>query len=300
MRFRHYDNLRTFAVVAYYGSLTAASEELNLTKGAISHQIKTLEQQLGFDLFHRLPRGVRLTAKGQHLLHTARSAFDSVESQIDSLREEGRRSVTLGLSTYLASRWLSPRLMGFLQTHPNIRLRVQPMIDLFDLERDGIDVAVRWGKGDWTDMNIQPLFTCPAFPVASPGIASSVEEYGLAEALSEASLLHDRRGSVAWAEWFEVAGLTYTSQADTLTIPDPNVRVQAVIDGQGLALNDALVDRELSEGSLRRVSDHELGNYGYHLAFPAGALGNPDVAAIVDWLTEVALGGPHRVVKFDC
>ena len=288
MRFKHYEGLRSFAVVARHGSISSASQELNLTKGAVSHQIKALEAELGFDLLHRLPRGVRPTQKGQHLLHTARMAFDALDRQIEALRDETRRSVTLGLSTYLASRWLSPRLMEFIDAHPSIRLRIQPMIDLFDLERDGVDVAIRWGKGEWTDMAIEPLFECPAFPVSSPGLATRVEQVGLEAVMSEATLLDDRVGSTAWAEWLDRAGLPQRIRRGMLTIPDPNVRVQAVVDGQGIAINDRLVEGEIKTGALRRISDVELPDYGYFLAIPQSALSNPDIVLLTQWLKLAA------------
>ncbi len=288
MRFKHYEALRSFTVVARHGRLSSAAEELHLTKGAISHQIKALEGELGFDLFHRLPRGVRLTKKGRLLLDTARASFDALDRQIAALRDERARAVTLGLSTYLASRWLSPHLMGFLDAHPKIRLRVQPMIDLFDLERDGIDIAIRWGKGAWSDLSIEPLFACPAFPVAAPQIAAGVKKQGLEETLRRTRLLDDRDGSTAWAEWLELAGLPQRVRRGALTVPDPNVRVQAVIDGQGIAINDRLVRSELAAGTLQRFSEVELADYGYHLAIPSGALDNPEVAVLANWLKTLA------------
>ncbi|MEM7236849.1 MAG: LysR substrate-binding domain-containing protein [Pseudomonadota bacterium] len=288
MRFKHYDALRTFSVVARLGRISNAADELNLTKGAISHQVKALEGALGFDVFERLPRGMRTTYKGEQLLHTARSAFDALDRQIETLRGEQRRSVTLGLSTYLASRWLSPRLMEFLQAHPEVCLRIQPMINLFDLERDGIDVAIRWGKAGWTDMVVHPLFQCPAYPVASPALAARVKQMGLERTIAETTLLDDRDGSTAWAEWLDRAGLLPRTSPNSLTIPDPNVRVQAVIDGQGIAINDDLVEPEIDAGTLVRISDVELAEYGYHLAIPVGAQGNPDVTILVDWLREIA------------
>ncbi|MEM7508615.1 MAG: LysR substrate-binding domain-containing protein [Pseudomonadota bacterium] len=291
MRFKHYDSLRTFTIVARLGKISLAAEELSLTKGAISHQIKTLEQQLGFDLFHRQPRGMVLTRKGRQILEVTRTAFASVDRQIDALREAGQtRAVTLGVSTYLASRWLSPLLMTFIQAHPQIRLRVQPMIDLFDLERDGIDVAIRWGRGDWSDMVIEPLFDCPAFPVAAPFLARKVEALGLAEAIQQTPLLNDREGSTAWAEWFDLVGLPFNNDAAALTIPDPNVRVQAVIDGQGAALNDRLVGPEIEAGKLCPISDHQLSAYGYHLAYPPCTAEDPVAKALIDWLHEQAGG----------
>lgn len=293
MRFKHYENLRTFTVVARHGQISSAAEELNLTKGAVSHQIKALEAELGFDLFQRLPRGVRMSQRGRRLLETARSAFEALDRQIDVLRDEQRFLVTLGLSTYLASRWLSPRLMDFIKLHPSIRLRIQPMIDLFDLERDGIDIAIRWGKGDWTDMAIDPLFRCPAYPVAAPAIVERIERVGLEEAMSAATLLDDRDGSTAWAEWLDLAGLPQRIRRRSLTIPDPNVRVQAVIDGQGIAINDRFVASEIDAGLLRRISDVELTGYGYHLALPTGAPDNPAVASLARWLKEIASSAEH-------
>jgi LysR family glycine cleavage system transcriptional activator/LysR family transcriptional regulator of beta-lactamase len=287
MRFRHYDALRTFTLVASRGSLTGAAVELGLTKGAVSHQLRTLEDQLGFKLFERLPRGVALTQKGEALFDTARAAFGSIDRQVGNLRAGGGSSVTLGLSTYLASRWLSPKLMRFLQAYPTIRLRLQPMIDLYDLERDGIDIAIRWGKGDWTDLPSELLFNCPAFPAAAPETVPD-GAHDLPRMLASLPLLHDHDGSSAWEDWFAAAGLRLDSGATTLTIRDPNVRVQAVIDGQGIALFDRLVDNEIEAGKLRRITPYELRDYGYYLTYPPGRLSNPEVAALARWLKQVA------------
>ncbi len=284
----HYGELRTFTVAARLGSVSAAARELNLTKGAVSHQIKALEIGLGFKLLHRLPRGVSPTQKGAQLLHAARSAFSTLDGQIAALRDEGRRSVTLGLSTYLASRWLSPRLMEFIQAHPDVRLRLQPMISLYDLERDGVDIAVRWGKGDWTDLASRQLFDCPAWPAAAPDLAHRIVGQGLETVLAETVLLDDRDGSTAWVEWLARAGLAPRSRCARLTIPDPNVRVQAVIDGQGLAIQDALVQSEIDAGRLVRVGNLALDDYGYHLVTPPRATDNPDVKILADWLASIA------------
>ena len=284
MRFRHYDSLRSFAVIARHGSFSAAAAELNLTKGAVSHQIQKLELALGFMLFERRPRGIALTHKGRELLLTTQAAFGDVEKRIEELQSAKGRSITVGLSTYLASRWLSPRLMTFIQAHPGIRLRLQPMIDLVDLRGEEVDLAIRWGKGDWSDRKIELLFPCPAFPTGAPGIAATIAQEGMENVLSNVTLFNDRDGSSAWADWHAVAGLPFRKRHDTLTIPDPNVRVQAVIDGQGIALNDALVAPEIEAGKLAKLSPIQLDDYGYFLAYAPGALADPNLAALVDWL----------------
>ncbi len=284
MRFRSYDNLRLFDVVARHLSFTAAAEELHLTKGAVSYQIKRLEAELGFKVFARRPRGIALSEKGARLWHASQAAFDDLEREIDGLREEDSGHITIGMSTYFASRWLSPRLMIFMAEHLRIALRLQPLIDLIDLPAHNIDMAIRWGKGDWTDLEIERLFPCPAFPTAGAAIARQVDELGVAAALPALTLLHDRDGSESWLDWHKAAGLPLGPLRDHLVIPDPNVRVQAVIDGQGVALNDALVADELAAGTLVQISPVELGDYGYFLAYPKGALDRPELRAFRDWI----------------
>lgn len=288
MRFRSYDSLRLFHVVARHLSFTAAAEELNLTKGAVSYRIDRLETELGFPVFARQHRGIALTEKGQRLWSASHAAFRELEREIADLQEESRGGITIGLATYFASRWLSPRLMTFITTHPRVTLRLQPLVDLIDLRTQNIDMAIRWGKGDWTDLEIEPLLPCPAFPTAGTAIAERLDGTNLAVTLPLLPLLHDRDGSVAWRDWHEAAGLPYRPSRSGLVIPDPNVRVQSVIDGQGVALYDRLVTQELAAGSLHRISAIELRDYGYFLAYPEGALGDPSLKAFRDWIHEEA------------
>jgi len=288
MKFRSYDKLRLFGTVSRHGSFSSASEELNLTKGAVSHQIRLLESELGFLLFRRLPRGVELTDSGRDLLATSQSAFDTINHRIEELRRVGSRTLTIGLTTYLASRWLSPRLMDFMRLHPDIKLRFQPMIDLLDIKNEGVDLTIRWGYGQWTDVASEQLFSCPAWPCGNKEAYELVQEQGIEKALESFILLRDREDSHAWSHWHAAAAIPYWKRSDTLIIPDPNVRVQAVIDGQGIALNDDLVKAEIEAGKLYRLSPAELDDYGYYLAYPAGAMANPDTRAFCDWLRQVS------------
>ena len=210
MRLKHYDNLRNFVIAARHSSLASAAEELCLTKGALSHQIRNLEDDLGFALFERHSRGVRLSQKGEALLTACRSAFDQIERKADELGDASEQTLTIGTTTYFASRWLSPRLMDFIRQHPDIRLRIQPMIELFDLEKQGVDLAIRWGDGRWTDCEIEKLFDCPAWPTGNKEAKERVERDGLETAFSSFTLLRDREDSDAWSQWYERAGLTPT------------------------------------------------------------------------------------------
>ncbi|NNF78461.1 MAG: LysR family transcriptional regulator, partial [Rhizobiales bacterium] len=133
MRFRSFHRVPIFEAIARLGSFSAAADEVGLTKGAVSYQIKQLEAELGFPVFQRLARGIQLTAQGADLLSTARSALETIERKIEHLRKAEDRILTIGVTTYFASRWLSPRLMEFMLMHPGVRLRIQPMIDLLNL-----------------------------------------------------------------------------------------------------------------------------------------------------------------------
>ena len=288
MRFRSYDSLRIFDVVAHRMSFTDAANHLNLTKGAVSYQIKKLEDELGFLLFKRQHRGIVLTEAGKRLWHSSQVAFRDLDREITDLRQQSPDPVTIGMSTYFASRWLSPRLMTFTNEHREIGLRLQPMLDLIDLESQAIDMAIRWGNGGWSDMDIEPLLSCPAFATAGSAISSRIEIEGIAAVLQDVALLHDRQNSDAWSNWYAKAGYDYRPGHSGLVIPDPNVRVQAVIDGQGMALNDMLVNDELSRGRLHKVTTTSLGDYGYFLAYPKGALENPALKKFHDWIIAEA------------
>lgn len=284
VRFHHHDSLRLFVEIARYLSFSDAAHALNMTKGAISYQVKTLETDLGLALFHRNARGVTLTAEGQKLLTLCQDHYEEIEADIQVIKGTSTRSLTVGVSTYFAARWLSPRLMSFMQAHPDIQLRLQPMIRLFDLKAQGVDIAIRWGNGQWQDEEIIPFLPCPAYPVGNRASLALVNEIGLEQAFSTFTLLRDHDDSNAWTEWLNMAHLPPRIRRDTLIIPDPNVRVQAVIDGQGIALMDSLIDRELHEQKLYHLSDQALADYGYFIARPRRDKVQNSVKAFVDWI----------------
>ncbi|MGV8989177.1 MAG: LysR substrate-binding domain-containing protein [Cypionkella sp.] len=285
--FKHHDTLRLFVEIAQHRSFSEAAETLNMTKGAVSYQITTLEADLNLRLFERKPRGVSLTREGQEILNTSQAHYVQIEATLNRLKGDGDPTLTVGMSSYFASRWLSPRLMTFMQKHPEIQLRIQPMTQLYDLERQGVDLAIRWGNGVWDDVEIQPFMPMPAWPVGNLDAAERVRKIGLKRAFSEFTLLRDHDDSNAWSDWLEVAGLPPQTRKDTLIIPDPNVRVQAVIDGQGIALNDVLVSRELADGQLVRLSEVELSSYGYFLARPRKPNRAKAIDAFTNWLRQL-------------
>lgn len=290
MRFRNFDQLRCFCLVASHPSFTAASVVLNLTKGAVSYQMDCLENELGFKVFVRRKQGIQLTSRGQSLLQTAQPMFISLENEIGRLRQSDKPGITIGMATYFASRWLSPRLMNFITTHAGISLRIQPLIDLTDLNSNDLDLAVRWGKGEWQDpgMNCERIFRCPAVLTCSPQIGEEIEQRGVESVIAEHPLLHDRDNSRAWADWFDQAGIDWAPESSDLVIPDPNVRVQAVVDGQGVAIYDRLVEDEVAAGKLYQYHQVELNEYGYYLVYSQNVGGDSPISVFRDWIMQEA------------
>ena len=293
MRFRHYDNLRSCVVVARHMNMGAAADELSLSKGAVSYQVRQLEAELGFAVFSRAGRGLGLTQEGRELLRLCDGLFDSVERGIEGLRQASQPRITIGMATYFASPWLSPRLMRFITEHPEIGLLIQPLVDLTDLRRDELDLAVRWGKGQWreAEYEIERIFRCPALLSASAGTGRRIEDEGIESVLRDATLLHDRASGEAWADWFAAAGLEWNRGEDHLVIPDPNVRAQAVIDGQGIALYDRLIDDEVAAGRLYQYRPVQLDDYGYYLVYPRDVDPGSAIGIFRDWIMREARSG---------
>lgn len=290
MRFRHYDNLRSFIVVARHLNMGSAAHELNLSKGAVSYQVRQLEQELGFAVFSRARRSLALTEEGKDLLQYCARLFDGVERRIADMRQRGHRRITIGMATYFASRWLSPRLMRFITEHADIGLRIQPLVDLMDLHSNELDLAVRWGKGGWHEPvhEVELIFRCPAVLTAGPDIGRRIEREGIEAVLGEVTLLHDRDDSEAWVDWHVAAGIEWNAASGGLVIPDPNVRVQAVIDGQGVALYDRLVDDEIAAGRLYQYSAVALQDYGYYLLYPRASEADSAITIFRDWIMQEA------------
>ena len=270
MPFRSYDTLRVFTAVARHESVTAAASELNLSKASVSYQIRKLEDELRFPVFERKGQRLHITPKGEKLMHSAQLAFGQLDRDIRQLKETTPDMITIGALTYFFSRWLSSRLMSFMEANPGIAVRVEPITGIADLPQSDIDVAICWGVGDLDKSDYEVdrtlLFNCPARPTANASITEEVQKIGLERALREIPLLADSSGSTGWQQWHQLAELEYLPMQNRLVIPDSNDRVQAVIDGQGIALWDDLIQNELDSGELFFLSDLAIGDAGYYLS----------------------------------
>ncbi len=287
MRFRSYHSLKIFDAVARHMSISAAALELNQSKGSVSYQIGKLEHELGFKLFVRAHARLSLTVEGQRLWHVSEASLSQIDREIDALKGASAGTVTVGMLTYFSARWLSPRLTGFFESHPGVSVRIEPLSSIENLQSVSVDLAILWGTGGWRDMHHELLFKCPAVPTANPETAQRVQQIGLGKAVQSLPLLGDSSGDAGWRAWHDVAGLPYRPSPSSLVILDSNSRVQAVIDGQGLALWDRLVAPELDAGTLVPVSGTWLDDAGYFIMFPRGELTRA-AAAFCAWMRSEA------------
>lgn len=285
--FNQFDALALFCQVAKYQSFTQAGEALFLTKGAISYQMQQLELALGFNLFVRQSRGVYLTEAGRQLLIDAESNFTQLRHQIASLQGDEQKHLTVGMSSYFAARWLAPRLVNFMHAHSDIDIRLQPLADQDDSLAEHIDVAIRWGDGNWQDVDSELLWQCAVFPCAGAAMANKLKQGDLQTGLNAVPRLRDRGGSNAWSQWMAKAGLQLQEQGqDHLVIGDPSVRLQYVITNQGVGLYDELAKDEISAGLLHRISAVELDNHGYYLVSQPNKELSTAAMIFCDWIRD--------------
>ncbi|WP_440692873.1 LysR family transcriptional regulator [Candidatus Pelagibacter sp. HIMB1695] len=278
--------LRTFQIVAKNLSMTEAALKLNQSKGSISYQIKTLENQLGFTLFERSNARLHLTSKGQKLLNVSTLSLDQIDQEIELLKFKKPTSLTIALQSYFLSRWLSPRLMKFTAKHPEIGLRFVPLNFINEMDNIEADISICWGKEGMINSPHERLISCPACPTANSQIAERVKKEGLDKIILTTPILFDSSESIGWQDWFSHAGIDFKKSIQGVSISDSNSRVQAVIDGQGIALWDHLVSPEINSGNLHYLSNIQLDEYGYYIRVKENILENDTVKLFFEWIKE--------------
>ncbi|QNQ10253.1 LysR family transcriptional regulator [Sphingomonas alpina] len=277
--------LRSFEAAARHLSFTRAAIELCVSQGAISHQVKALEDLLGTPLFRRLPRGLALTDEGQALIPVVADSFDRVGAMLDRFSEGRFQEVlTIGAVGTFATGWLLGRLPDFLQAHPEIDLRLMTNNNRVDLAGEGLDMAIRFGEGAWHGTHAERIMAAPMTPLCAPGVATRLND--AADLVREPRLRSYR--SDEWARWFAAAGL-----------PPPGMRgivfdtslaaAAAAVSGVGVALlPSAMFARELSAEQLVRPFACEVDVGQYWLTRLQSRADGPAMTAFRCWIMGVA------------
>ncbi|WP_394687660.1 LysR substrate-binding domain-containing protein [uncultured Xanthomonas sp.] len=195
--------LRAFEAAARHQNLTRAAAELCVTQAALSHQIKQLEARLGVVLFQRLPRGVALTDEGLRLHPVLTEAFDRIAGTLQRFAGgRYRETLSVGVVGTFAVGWLLPRLDAFHAAHPDIELRVYTHNNRVDLAGEGLDLAIRFGDGDWQGQHATPILDAPFAPVCAPALAPLLRRPA---DLARTTLLRSYRLD-EWPRWLQAAG----------------------------------------------------------------------------------------------
>lgn len=282
--------LRAFEAGARHLSFTKAAEELHVTQAAISHQVKALEAELGVALFRRFTRRLELTTAGQRLLPPISEAFGRIGHAVAELKQgDAERPLTVSVISCFSGKWLVPRLSRFHAAHPDIDLRFHHTVALADFARDEVDMAVRWGPGGWPGVEAELLKPEAQTPVCSPALLDDEKPLHRPEDLRHHVLLHDYDHD-DWLRWLSMMGVEGVEARRGPVFDDSNVLIEAVIDGQGVALGDpSLLRGELESGRLVQPFDLVLpSDWAYYIVYPPGALKQPKVRAFRDFLLAEA------------
>jgi len=280
--------LRTFLFAAETQSFKRAAERLFVTQAAVSHQIRLLEDTLGTQLFQRLNREVRLTQEGERLLPYVRSAFKSLRIGVEQLKTDGEPNrLTISVIPSFASRWLVFHLKDFQQQYPEIHVILQPGLGLETFDNPGVDLAVRFGIGNYDGLRSEILMRDSMIAVAIPGLTQS--ESITIEQLKTLPLLEDfSAGSVGWNNWLVDQNQNPDDFRIALTIQDSSMVIDATLNGQGVGLvRKSLAQKLIDQNSLLQVMETEIPTpFSYFLVAPESHFQKGKNKLFADWLKK--------------
>lgn len=280
--------LKTFEAAARHESFSRAADELFVTHGAVSHQIRALEEELGTPLFAREGKRVRLTDAGCRYAKDVRAALMSLADATRAMREGHRaRRLVVSSSSSFSARWITPRIGRFIERHPEIDLELQSTNALTDFTRDDVDVGIRFGPGGYTDLHVERLLDEVSFPVCAPTFNGGEMPKSPAELAASPRLL--RSDEQMWSVWFKAAGLADVPEPRRgVFYRDSSNLLQAATDGQGIALlRRSIAAHELATGRLVRLFDIDAPSASVHwFVCPAPLFETARVQAFHAWLME--------------
>jgi DNA-binding transcriptional LysR family regulator len=289
------DLLVGFESAARHLSFTKAGEELFLTQSAVSRQIKELEDQLGVTLFQRRHRALALTEAGHQFYAAAAQALSTMRTATDRLRAQaGKKALSVTTTHSFAALWLIPRLAGFTRDHPGVDVRITAETRVQDLERDGLDLALRHGPASLAGPNAVRLFGEKVFPVCSPKLLKKKPLEKPQDLKTHVLLQYDdpegRHPWLHWKTWLEVERIADLKPAGTLSFSGYEQIIPAAIAGHGVALGRSpLVKDLMRSGELvapfRSSADPAR---AYFAILSKNAVGRPEVTAFVEWLKSEA------------
>ncbi|HLA71820.1 MAG TPA: transcriptional regulator GcvA [Steroidobacteraceae bacterium] len=279
-------SLPAFEAAARLLNFSKAADELNVTPGAISRAIKHLEDQLNVLLFERKTRSVHLTTVGELYARAVRDALEQLAAAT-ALASARCSESTLNVSTSdgFAGRWLVPRLYRFHRVHGDVDVRVSTTGKLTNFRGDGIDVAIRYGSGNYPGLTCEFLTDEEVFPVCSPKLLKGAHPLRKPEDLRDHTLIRDTY-PIDWAAWLSSAKVKGVNPHKGLTFDSYTFAVEAAVQGEGVVLGRTmLVAADLAVGRLVRPFKHALKAFSsFYVVYPPDAIRQRKVRIFRDWL----------------
>lgn len=285
------NTLRAFEAAARYESFNRAAQTLHITPSAVSHQIRQLEEDLGSELFERLPRRVRLNAIGRRFLVPVREALGQLASAAEQIRQpEESNLLTLSCTPSFLVGWLVPRLSDFHHAYPDLEVRLDTSPQLVDLHASDVDACVRYAPSaqEFPDLEAHWLFGEELVPICSPAMVGEGGILQTPEDLKRVTLMHSFHRAGQWRNWLRAAGIEGVDTEQGPRFSTDSIAVEAAASGLGVALASRIVvAKQLAEG--RVVIPFDVGfchDYGYFLVYPPAAAGERRIAAFRDWILQ--------------
>jgi LysR family transcriptional regulator, glycine cleavage system transcriptional activator len=291
--------LKAFEAAARHESFTRAAEELCVTQGAVSHQVKALEAELGLKLFNREHQRLLITEGGRAYLAVVRDAFDRIADGTERLlQRQSGGALTVSTSPNFAAKWLVHRLGRFAEAHPEIDLRVGASRHHVDFAREDIDLAIRHGDGTASGLHITRLCAEELFPACSPKLLEGRNGLRRPSDLARFRLLHidNQQG---WSQWLDFAGVTGVDPSRGLILNQASMAIDAAVDGQGVVLaRTALAASDLIGGRLVRPFDTAMpASYAYWIVCSKAVAKLPKIVAFSEWLLAEAAEDTRQLNK---
>ncbi|GAB4064242.1 LysR family transcriptional regulator [Ancylobacter sonchi] len=300
MRLPSTQALRALEAFARHGTVWQAAAELNITRSAVSHQLRFLEQDLGFALLERAGKGVALTPQGKRYAADVRRALNVLADAAVQYVDRGvlRGALTVSSTPGFASFWLCSHVAEFKRLYPDVSLRIVTPQRLDDVDTPGVDAFIAYGDGEWPRHAVELISAVDFMPVCSPILLNQLGGLGEPVDMFRAVLLHlDGLGD--WLNWFAAAGVVGPRIDQGVIFSDMNLVLAAAISGQGIAIGDNFVCRHLLDmGRLVRPFDFAVRSArAYYFVTEHERSGNPAIQAFAGWLkSRVAQTTPvmHR------
>jgi len=291
--------LRTFEVCARVGSVQEAAKILHVTPSAVSHQLRKLEKELGFDLFIRTHRKITPTDKGHELQTAVSKSLGIISETIEALSDDSQTELVINVLPIFAIRWLNPRLTSFFKKHPEIDLTIKNSYRVEDLNHQKSDLAIRWGSGEWPGVLCEKLFDEYALPALSPELFDSAN-ISTQEELLTLPLIQIFEGANHWELWARSNGFEIKQKLRYIKFNDPTAALQAAVDGIGVILGPlSLIDNDLSNSSLVTPFGKPIyTNNAYYLATPENSSSkNCNLIKFQEWIREEAKAFENTLVE---